>query len=95
MTKTFKVARLQDIPPGSMKAIMILNHDILIINLDGILYGVEARCPHKSYPLKLGSLKKRALRCGFRHVEFDIKDGKVLFQPIDARRPARNLKRCG
>lgn len=83
MIKIFKVAHLHDIPPGSMREITILKYDILIINLDGVLYGVEARCPHKNYPLVLGSLKGRVLRCGFHYAEFDVKSGKVLSQPID------------
>lgn len=92
VTKAFKVARLQDIPPGSMRTITVLNRDILIINVGGVLYGVEARCPHRNYPLQLGSLKGRALRCGFHYAEFDIASGKVLLQPVDARSPVKGLR---
>lgn len=92
MARAFKVARLQDVPPGSMKAVRVSNRDVLIINLDGVLYGVEASCPHMRYPLQLGSLKGRALRCGFHYAEFDVASGEVLSQPIDGESPVRNLR---
>ena len=93
MTKAIKVAHLRDIPPGSMKTFNILNHEILIMNFDGILYALEARCPHKNYPLKLGSLMGRVLKCGFHYAEFDVPSGKILSQPIGNSRPIKNLKK--
>ncbi len=92
MAKAFRVARLPDIPPGSMKAVAVSNQEVLIINLDGVLYGVEARCPHMKYPLQLGSLSGKALRCGFHYAEFDVASGKVLSQPIDGGSPVRDLR---
>jgi vanillate O-demethylase monooxygenase subunit len=75
-----------------MREIKILGHDILVINLDGVLYGVEARCPHKDYPLNFGNLRGRALRCGFHYAEFDIASGKTLSQPTGVRNPIRSLR---
>lgn len=92
MPQAFKVARLRDIPAGSMRPLTVSNRDILIINLDGVLYGVEARCPHMSYPLELGSLKGRTLRCGFHYAEFDITSGEVISQPVNTHSLVRNLE---
>jgi len=75
-----------------MKEIDILNYNILLINLDGSFYAVEGRCPHKNYPLQLGSLKGRVLRCGFHSAEFDVTSGRVLSQPVDAQSPIRDLR---
>lgn len=75
-----------------MRPLTVLNRDILIINLDGVLYGVEARCPHMNYPLELGSLKGRTLRCGFHYAEFDITSGEVISQPMNTRSPVGNLE---
>ena len=75
-----------------MKAVTILNHEVLIINLDEVLYEVKAKCPHMNYPLQLGSLKGRAMRCGFHYAEFNIASGKVPSQPTDAGTPIRGLR---
>jgi nitrite reductase/ring-hydroxylating ferredoxin subunit len=66
--KVIRVAKFKDFPPGSMKTYRVLGRDILIVNVGGILYGLEAECPHRSYPLDLGGVEGRVLKCGFHYV---------------------------
>ena len=41
-----KVAKVSDIPAGKMKAVKILDKDILVANVGGVFYAVADRCSH-------------------------------------------------
>jgi len=91
MCPWFKVAKVSEIKLNSMREFDVAGYKILLVNASGELYAVEASCPHMGYSLKFGSLSERVLRCGFHYAEFDIKDGRVLKEPVDSK-DTRTLK---
>jgi len=85
MCPWFKLARVSEIRPNSMKEFEVAGCKILLVNALGRLYALEAGCPHMGYALKLGSLSGKVLRCGFHYAEFDVEDGRVLKEPVDGK----------
>ena len=91
MCPWFKLARVSEIRPNSMKEFEVAGCNILLVNALGRLYALEASCPHMGYALKFGSLSGKVLRCGFHYAEFDVEDGRVLKEPVDGK-GVRGLK---
>ena len=73
-----RVADVQDIPRNEMRAFEVSGQKLLVADVEGRLYAVENRCPHRDYPLFLGSLQGRILTCGFHYNKFDVTTGEAL-----------------
>ena len=66
-----------------MQVFKVEGREILLVNVEGKFYAVSNRCPHKNYPLYLGSLKGKIITCGFHYAKFDIPTGKALSPPAN------------
>jgi nitrite reductase/ring-hydroxylating ferredoxin subunit len=82
-----KLCAMEDIPPGEMKKFDLKEEEILVVNLSGQFYCLEARCSHAGSPLYEGSLEDTVLTCPWHCSQFDIIDGSVLRGP--ANKPLR------
>lgn len=91
MCPWYKVAKVRDIQPNSMKEFKVEGCKILLVNALGNFYAIVAICSHMRYPLRLGSLSGKVLRCGFHYAEFSVEDGRVLKEPVDGK-STRGLK---
>ncbi len=69
------VARLQEIPNLGKKKIELNGEEILLINMKGSIYAVEAECPHQGAPLAAAILKEGYLSCPRHGYRYDLKDG--------------------
>jgi nitrite reductase/ring-hydroxylating ferredoxin subunit len=71
-----RVARLSDIPPGTIKGVKARGKEILIANIDGEAYAVGDRCTHLRYRLHKGAkLNGTVLECHGHGAKFDVTDG--------------------
>ena len=60
MTEFIEVADLGEIPPGGRKRIEVRGELITLFNLDGELFAIYDRCPHKkTVPLVKGNIEWR------------------------------------
>jgi ethylbenzene dioxygenase ferredoxin subunit len=82
-----KLCATEDVSPGEMKRFDLKEEEILVVNLSGQFYCLEARCSHAGAPLYEGSLEDEVLTCPWHYSQFKIMDGSVLRGP--ARRPLR------
>lgn len=73
-----EIAHTKDIPKNGMKLFEVKGEKILIVDVEGKLYAVEDRCPHFGYPLYLGELDGKILKCGFHYNKFDVTTGEAL-----------------
>ena len=73
-----KLCAMKDIPPGEMKKFDLKEEEILVVNLSGQFYCLEARCSHAGAPLYEGLLEDTVLTCPWHYSQFDIEDGSVL-----------------
>ena len=77
MTEFIEVAAFGEIPPGERKRVEVRGELITIFNLDGELFAIYDRCPHKkTAPLVRGTLNGVGVKCPNHGYRFDLKTGK-------------------
>jgi nitrite reductase/ring-hydroxylating ferredoxin subunit len=68
--------RLADIPPGGRKLVRIDTVEIALFNLNGTVYAIKNRCPHRGGPLIRGFLDGAGgIKCPLHGWRFDLRDG--------------------
>jgi len=72
-----KICRTMDIPNATMKGFTVKDRQVLVANIDGIFYAVDAICPHMNGYLPSGKLEKNEIVCPVHHARFDITTGKL------------------
>ena len=75
--QTVQVTQTQNIPAGSMKGFTVENKQILIANVAGIFYAIDAICSHMNGYLPAGELKNNIVICPVHRAQFDVTTGKV------------------
>jgi nitrite reductase (NADH) small subunit len=91
------VGNAGDFPPGTRKVVTLENRSIGVFNVNGTYYALKNSCPHQAAPLCVGPIKGTNLpskpgeylyaregeiiRCPWHGWEFDLTNGKSLFDP--------------
>lgn len=91
------VARASDIPPGSRKLVHVAGRDIVVFNIDGELFALSDKCPHRGGSLSKGKLTGlvessapgsyrysrpgEIIRCPWHNWEFDVRTGRSWCDP--------------
>ena len=91
------VCRVEELPPGERKIVAVHGRTIGVFNVGGRYYALLNRCPHKASPLCRGILtglttgpapyqyevqrQGEILRCPWHGWEFDITNGRSVFNP--------------
>ncbi len=70
------VARVADVPAGTMRAFDVQGTRVLIANVSGELYAVRNTCPGSMAPLELGSFTPPVVVCPWHNEAYDIRTGK-------------------
>lgn len=73
-----EVARLSDVPEGSLKHIEINGKEILLANVGGTIYAMDDRCGHMNASLAMGVLDGTIVECAVHHARFDVMTGKKV-----------------
>jgi thiamine pyrophosphate-dependent acetolactate synthase large subunit-like protein/nitrite reductase/ring-hydroxylating ferredoxin subunit len=76
----FRIADLDELPPGRVKTVTAGVHSMALTNIDGALTAMDNRCPHQGGPLGEGSIEIGAdgqcwLRCPWHGWDFDPQTG--------------------
>lgn len=87
MSKFVEVARLGDVPPGSMHAVTVGQKDVLLANIDGKIHAMSNRCGHMNAPLNEGVLDGSTVVCPFHFARFEVTSGKKEGDAIITRPP--------
>jgi 3-phenylpropionate/trans-cinnamate dioxygenase ferredoxin subunit len=91
------VGTVAEIGPGQRKIVEVAGISIGVFNVGGTFYALRNRCPHQGAPLCRGSLKGTTLpsapgeyvwgregeilRCPWHGWEFDVTNGRSIFNP--------------
>ncbi len=75
------VARLEEVPNLGKKQVIIAGQEVLLVNVKGSIYAVEAECPHQGAPLSGALVKDTYLACPRHGYRFDLKDGSCKEHP--------------
>ncbi len=81
MAQFRKVAAVQEIPAGSMKAFEIDHYLIVICNTGDGIFAVADECSHDSAPISTGELRGEEVVCARHGARFSVKDGSVKTPP--------------
>ena len=78
-----RVAAVGDIPPGSMAAFAIADTDVLVANVDGVLYAINNICSHAYAELSDGELDTDdcSVTCPVHGSAFDLRTGRPNIMP--------------
>ena len=71
-----EVARVDEVPPGTMRAFDIEGVRVLVANVEGEVYAVRASCPGSMAPLELGSFSPPVVTCPWHNEAYDVRTGK-------------------
>lgn len=69
------VARVDEIPPGTVKALRAGDEDIAVAHLDGKFCATQGHCLHLGGPLGEGHLEGRVLTCPWHGWQYDVCTG--------------------
>ncbi len=72
------VGPLEDIPPGTLKAVELEGARILLCNVENEIYAYQNVCPDSLLPLSSGHLEGVKLHCPWHNCVYDARTGKRL-----------------
>ena len=72
---------LQDLPPGSMRAVTVAGTSILFVREGDQVYAMEPRCGHAGGPLPEGTLQGHVVTCPWHGSQWDARNGQALYGP--------------
>jgi toluene monooxygenase system ferredoxin subunit len=67
-----KVARLSELWSGEKVGLRVEGKRVLLVNVDGIVYAYEDKCPHLGVALSEGRLDGARLACRAHNWEYDL-----------------------
>jgi len=78
-----RVCGTADVPIATMKGFTVKDRQILVANVGGTFYAVDALCPHMSGYLPSGKLEKNEVVCPVHRARYDVTTGKLV-KNVDA-----------
>ena len=68
-------------PEGKLLGVQAGGDEIVIANVDGILYALEDMCSHADFALSEGTLEEGELECTLHGARFDVCSGRATRLP--------------
>jgi NAD(P)H-dependent nitrite reductase small subunit len=69
------VAHVNDVAPGTGKAVVVGSREIALFNVGGRFYALENTCPHQGGPLADGWIDGAEVTCPWHAWTFRLADG--------------------
>lgn len=76
-----RVARIEELSPGTTKLVIYHGERVLLVNQDGHYYALGELCPHAGGPLSLGALRDGEVNCVWHGARFKANTGEVTAGP--------------
>ena len=86
LTPTISIAALGE---GETTVVRVADKEILVCNVDGQFYAVDAQCSHARQTLATGRLRGYQISCPLHGARFDVRTGACTAAP--AKRPIRSF----
>ena len=90
--KYVEVAKVDDLPEGTMKSYSVEGKDILLVNIEGSFYAIGNRCTHMGGNLSKGKLEGKIVKCPRHGSQFDVTTGSRIAGPAKNNEPAYEVK---
>ena len=81
------VARVDDVAPGTGKAVVVGDREVAVFNVGGTFYALDNTCPHQGGPLADGWIEHAQVTCPWHAWTFNLADGSMTlgdFACVDA-----------
>jgi 3-phenylpropionate/trans-cinnamate dioxygenase ferredoxin subunit len=82
VTRRVPVARIDEVPEGTMLMVQVDGTDILIVNKDG-LHAMQGVCSHEYFERDKGFLTGESITCALHLSRFDLETGEALDPPAE------------
>ncbi|MGH9778900.1 MAG: Rieske (2Fe-2S) protein [Candidatus Acidiferrales bacterium] len=79
MARFVKVAKVNEMPPGSAREFQADGRMIALFNVDGNFYAVDNTCLHRGGPLGQGTLEGEVVTCPWHGWQYNVKSGEAVF----------------
>jgi nitrite reductase/ring-hydroxylating ferredoxin subunit len=86
------VAKVADVPAGSMIFVAIERERIVLAHVDGEFYALRDVCGHRNAPLSRGRLDGHIIECPLHFATFDVRTGKLVDGPVSADVPVYEVR---
>ncbi len=87
-----KVAKVDEIPEGSMKTVEVGNEQAVVANIGGEYQSIGAICTHQEFDLSDGALEDEGITCAGHGATWNQKTGEAdYFEPL-SRLPVYEVK---
>ncbi len=73
-----KVCNVSDVPEGMMRGFTVKFRYLLLANLGGKFYAMDAVCPHMGGYLPIGKFENGVVTCPVHGSQYDVKTGKLV-----------------
>ena len=70
-------ARVDDIPAGRGKTVVLGERRIALFNADGAFYAIDDACLHRGGPLGEGELESCLVTCPWHGWKYDVRSGEM------------------
>ncbi|MDP2470031.1 MAG: non-heme iron oxygenase ferredoxin subunit [Candidatus Palauibacterales bacterium] len=84
------VARLEDVPPGTLVPVELDGEKIVLAHVGERVYALHDQCSHEEYPLSSGELVGDQVTCVLHGARFDLETGTPRALP--AVRPVKTYQ---
>jgi len=76
-----KIAKVEDIPVGRAKFVMLDDTPIVLFNFKGRIQAWDNRCPHRGASLADGKILDSSIQCKSHLWEFDVEAACAVANP--------------
>ena len=90
MSDFHEVARLDDVPPGTMVQVELAGQKIVLARAGDRVFALHDQCTHEEYPLSSGELVGGQITCVLHGARFDLETGAARALP--AVRPVKTYE---
>ena len=80
-TKSYAVARTDEIAPGDVMHVAIAGREIALFNIDGTYHATDDACTHMGARLSDGYVDGDIVECSLHFGKFNIRTGKACSAP--------------
>lgn len=81
MAEFVSVARVDEVAPGRSKVVTVNGVAIALFNVNGMIYAIDALCPHEGGPLATGKVLGTVVTCPWHRWRFDLATGRSPVNP--------------
>ncbi len=81
MSEYVRVARADEVTPGTMKRVDVSGHAVALVNVGGEFFAIDDTCSHEEASLSGGTLSGEVVVCPKHGARFNVKTGRVLALP--------------